>query len=369
MMPRNKDRYSIMSKPKILVTTAAGKTGFATATQLLEAEYPVRAFVRRRNARTMLLEKAGAELFIGDMANIAELNRALTGVQRAYFYAPPAPNMLFHAMAFAVAAQDAKLEVVVALSQWLSHSQHPSIATRETWLTDRILPWMPDVDSVIVNPGWFADNYMLVLEPIAQLGIMPMPLGNGLNPPPSNEDIARVIVGALTNPTPHIGKTYRPTGSKLLSPQEIAATYSKVLKRPVKYMNISEKMFLKAISAQGIPPFMKSQIRYYVEEYRRNAFGIGGVTNAVEEVGGRKPEDFETITRRYVAQRAEAKASLTNKLKAMWNFMQIILTPVPDLDKYEQNRHHPIIAKSAYAPDFHPWMDSHSSQGAFGTSF
>ena len=358
-----------MSNPKILVTTAAGKTGFATAIQLLEAGYPVRAFVHRRNARTIQLEKAGAELFIGDMANIADLNQALLGVQRAYFCAPPAPNMLFHGMAFAVAAQDAKLEVVVAMSQWLAHPQHPAIATRETWLTDRILPWMPDVDTVIINPGWFADNYMLVLEPIAQLGLMPLPLGDGLNPPPSNEDIARVIVGALTNPAPHIGKIYRPTGSKLLSPTEIAAIYAKVLKRPVKYMNISENMFLKAISAQGIPQFMRSQIRYYAEEYRRNAFGMGGVTNVVEEVAGRPPEDFETITRRYVSQRSETQASLENKLRAIWNFLKIVLTPAPDLDKYEQNRHHPIIAQSAYAPDFSSWLDTHNIEGAFGTGF
>ncbi|MDJ0717649.1 MAG: NmrA family NAD(P)-binding protein [Prochloraceae cyanobacterium] len=358
-----------MLKPKILVTTAAGKTGFATAMQLLEAEYPVRAFVRRRNARAMVLEQAGAELFMGDMANIADLNRSLIGVQRAYFCAPPAPNMLFHSMAFAVAAQDAKLEVVVGMSQWLSHPQHPAFATRETWLTDRILSWMPDVDSVIVNPGWFADNYMMVLEPIAQLGIMPLPLGEGLNPPPSNEDIARVIVGALTNPAPHIGKTYRPTGSQLLSPQEIAAIYSKVLKRPVKYTNISEKMFLKAISARGVSKFFQSQIRYYAEEYRRNAFGLGGVTNAVKEVAGREPEDFETITRRYVTQRAEAKLSLTNKLKAVRNFVQIILTPVPDLDKYERDYNYPAIAKSAYAPDFNSWMNTHSVEGAFGRSF
>ena len=355
-----------MSKPKILVTTAAGKTGFATAMQLLEAGYPVRAFVRRRHARAVYLENAGAELFIGDMANIADLNQALKGVQRAYFCAPPTPNMLFHAIAFAVAAQDAKLEVVVALSQWLSHPQHPSFATRETWLTDRILPWMPDVDSVIVNPGWFADNYMMVLEPIAQLGLMPMPLGEGLNPPPSNEDIARVIVGALTNPAPHVGKTYRPTGSRLLSPPEIAAIYAKVLKRPVKYMDISERMFLKAIKSQGVPEFFQSQVRYYVEEYRRNAFGMGGVTSAVEEVGGRPPEDFETITRRYVAQRPEAKASLANKLRAMWNFMQILLTSVPNLDRYERDRQHPLIDRSAYAPESESWMHSHSNQGAFG---
>ena len=356
-------------KPKILVMTAAGKIGFATAIQLLERGYPVRAFVRRRrDARSAALERAGAELFVGNMADSYDLNQALEGVQRAFFCAPPAPNMLFHGMAFAVAAQDAQLEVVVAMSQWLSHPQHPAVATRETWLTDRILPWMPDVDVVIVNPGWFADNYMMVLEPIAQLGLMPMPLGQGLNPPPSNGDIASVVVGALTNPAPHIGKIYRPTGPKNLSPEEIAATYAKVLRRPVKYLDISEKMFLKAIKSQGLPDFMQSQIRYYAEEYRRNAFAMGGPTNAVLEVGGRKPEDFETITRRYVTQRPEAKQSFPNKLLAVWNFMKILLTPMPDLDRHERNQNHPTVAESAYALEFDSWVASHGFEGAFGAA-
>ena len=355
-----------MFKPTILVTNATGKTGFATVKQLLEAEYPVRAFVRRRNNRAINLERLGAELFIGDLSNTADLNCALLGVQRAYLCIPPAPNVLFHIIPFVIAAADAQLEVVVMMSQWLAHPQHPAIATRGIWLTERILGLMSSVDTVLVNPGWFADNYMSALESIAQLGIMPMPLGEGLNAPPSNEDIARVVVGALTNPTLHIGKTYRPTGSQLLSPQDIAAIYAKVLNRPVKYLDISEKMFIKAMTAQGFSTFLQSQLRYYAEEYRRNAFGIGGVTQVVKEVGGQKPEDFETIVRRYVSQSAVVKPSLANKLKAIASFGKILLTPTPDLDKYEKSLNHPVISQAAYATDFSPWMDSHSMKGLLG---
>ncbi len=50
-----------MTKPKILVTSAAGKTGFATAKQLLEKEFPVRAFVRRSSPRAEMLRDGGAE--------------------------------------------------------------------------------------------------------------------------------------------------------------------------------------------------------------------------------------------------------------------------------------------------------------------
>ena len=39
------------ARPKILVTSATGKTGVPTTLQLLEKGFPVRAFVRRRDAR------------------------------------------------------------------------------------------------------------------------------------------------------------------------------------------------------------------------------------------------------------------------------------------------------------------------------
>ena len=42
-----------MIKPKILVTSATGKTGSAVVRQLLEKEYPLRAFVHL-NAALML---------------------------------------------------------------------------------------------------------------------------------------------------------------------------------------------------------------------------------------------------------------------------------------------------------------------------
>ena len=190
-------------KPKILVMGAAGKTGNAIAFQLLAKGFPVRAFVRRDDHRADKLREAGAEIFLGNLAEMTDLNQAMRGIQRAYFVAPFDPGQLYKSMAFALAAADAKLELVVGITQWLAQPQHPSVATRESYMTNRILSWMPGVDLVLVNPGWFAANYMALLEPIAQLGIFPMPLGEGRTAPVSNKDIARVVVGALTNPAPH----------------------------------------------------------------------------------------------------------------------------------------------------------------------
>jgi uncharacterized protein YbjT (DUF2867 family) len=357
------------SKPRILVTAAAGRIGSAVTRQLLEKGYPVTAFVRRDDQRSEALFEAGASIFVGDLIELDDLRQAMRGVQRAYFAAPWTPTQLHGAMNFAVAAEDAQLEVVAALTQWLAHPNHPSVATRQSYLTDRILSGMAKVDTVTVNTGWFADNYMGVLGTVAQLGIFPFRLGEGKTAPVSNEDIARVAVGALVDPNPHIGKYYRPTGPELLDPYQLAAIFAKVLGRPVKYQDLSEKMFLKAVKSMDLaPPFLTSNLRHYVEDYRRGSFEVGAPNDVVLEVGGSEPEDFATITRRYVAANPMTRPSVANKLRAVAQFMKILLTPAPDLSAYEEALNLPILRAPQFSVDDQSWRVTHALTGAFGTT-
>lgn len=354
-----------MTSAKILVTAAAGKTSFATAKQLLGKGYRVRALVRQHSNRSELLRQAGAEIFIGNMHDIRDVRKALDGVQRAYYCPPFSPNNLHTNMVFATAANEARLEVVTVLTQWFAHSTHPSLITREHWLSDEVMSWMPNVDVITVNPALFAENYFFVLAMIAQLGIMPLPLGDGasLNAPPSNEDIAQVVVGTLIDPGKHIGKSYRPTGPELLSVIDIAETFSKVLKRKVKYMDIPAKMFLKAGIAQGFPINQVAHLaHYYFEEHQRSALTVNAPNDTVIEIGGRAPEDFETITHRYCAERPEAIQTINNKLKAMQFFIKMLMTPAPEIDAYERQQDYPLIKEPDYSSASREWLASHDNQ-------
>ena len=268
-------------------------------------------------------------------------------------------------MIFATAATEARLETFTVMTQWFAHSTHPSAITREHWLTDQIMSWMPNVDVITINPALFADNYFYVLAMIAQLGIMPLPLGDGtsLNAPPSNEDIARVAVGTLIDPTPHIGKSYRPTGPKLLSVTDMAGIFARVLNRKVKYMEISPKMFLKAGIAQGLPINQVAHLaHYYFDEHQRSALTVNAPNDTVLEIGGRAPEDFETITRHYCAERPEAIQTFGNKLKAMQFFARMLMTPAPDMDAYEQQQDYPLIKNPDYSSDSDEWLTAHDQQ-------
>ncbi len=332
-----------MSTKKILVTAANGHTGFPAAKELLRLGFEVRAMVRNpKNPKAIELERLGAELFIGDLEDYRDNKKALEGQDRAYFCPPFGKNSLFKTIAFIIAAEEAKIEHVVYMSQWLLSQNHPSINTKEQWLGDQVVKMHRDVKYTFVNPGMFAFTYFFTVDMIAQLGIMPTSVkGEGLNPPPSEDDQGRVVAHILKDPEKHHGKTYRPTGPKIISQQDVADTFAKIFNRKVKIMEISEKMLLKSLKAGNYPIYDYSNIRYYLKDVAQNVFAYGGTTNVVKELTGKDPEDFETIARNYVSNMPEAKQTLGNKIKAILNFMKIFITKAPNMEAFEKQQYYP----------------------------
>lgn len=334
-----------MSRPKILVTAGAGRTGTPAALMLLQHGFPVRALVRRHGPRTEALTAAGAEVAVGDMFDYRDLRRALDGVQRAYHCPPFAPNLLHNAAVFALAAAEAKLEVVALLSQWHPNPSDPSFITREHWLANNLYRWMPSVDVVHVNPGLFAFVYLLGLPAIMHFGLLAAPFGEGLNAPPSNEDVGRVAAAVLMQPDAHIGRSYRPTGPELLDPVAVAAILSRVRGRKVAYRDVPFATFAKAAKAQGFPTFEISQLRHYAEALKGGTFALGAPTDHVQAVTGRAPESFETIARRYIADPTLIHPALRigGKGHALAFLLRMLATRAPDLDAFERSRQHPLL--------------------------
>ena len=61
-----------MNTSRILITSAAGKTGMAAALELLQRRFPVRALVRREDHRAQRLRDAGAEVVV--VASVEEVS-------------------------------------------------------------------------------------------------------------------------------------------------------------------------------------------------------------------------------------------------------------------------------------------------------
>jgi uncharacterized protein YbjT (DUF2867 family) len=205
--------------------------------------------------------------------------------------------MLHGASVFVSAAQcTPDLEHVVSLTHWLAHPSHPAPLTRQLWLASRMLGMLPNVGLTTVNPGFFADAYLQLISFAALLGIFPLPVdGESCNAPPSNEDIARVAVAALCDPHTHAGKTYRPTGPRLLSVNEMVNVMGLVLGTRVLHVKSPLWIVYRVVRSNGHSEMLLNSLRHYLKDHDLGAFAHGAPTNDVLEVTGQQPEEFEQL--------------------------------------------------------------------------
>ncbi|WP_160148842.1 NmrA family NAD(P)-binding protein [Amycolatopsis alkalitolerans] len=355
-----------MAQTRVLVTGATGRIGGAVAAQLLAQGVPTRALVHRDDERGARLRALGAEVVVADMADYQQVHAALGGVDRMFFNPPYHPHALDSAVAFAVAARRQGVQAVVALGQWLASPEHPSLMTRQHWLTGKLFALLPDTAHVAVDPGFFADNYMNLIPVAAQLGVLPMPAGAGRNAPPSNEDIARVVVGGLLDPGRHDGRAYRPTGPALLSAPEIAQAIGDALGRRVRHVDVSPSMFMRAVRVDAkrlrADLFFQSSLRHYLPEHALGTWAVGGVTTHVRDVAGVEPEDFPTIVRRYTTG-PRTRRTAGNFLRVLAESMVMAVVPMHRLDSFDRRQQHPRPAHPALSGESEFWSREHPERG------
>ncbi len=347
-----------MIKPRIIVTGATGKTGSVVVTELRKAGFPVRAIVRREDGRSVRLKAQGAEVVVTDMSDVERIADALREVQGAYYCPPFDPYMIQGAVAFAAAAKEARLEHIVGLTQWLASPSHPSLMTRQHWLVDRLFSMTPGVAHTVVNPGFFADAYLVTMGTAAHLGLFPWIFGNSRNAPPSNEDIARVAAAVLMNPARHAGKSYRPTGPELLGAEDMAHAIGRAVGRSVRVVPTPIWMFMKGARMLGMPVDLMRNVLYYVDDHKRGAFELGAPTTDVLDVTGRPAEDFETIARRYAAQ-PRNKRTLGNRLRKFGEFLIGPFSPGYNFDRYDSELRRPFPSDPQFAPESEIWGREH----------
>jgi NAD(P)H dehydrogenase (quinone) len=353
-----------MTTTRVLVTGATGRIGGAVTAQLLEKGVTTRAVVHRDDGRSARLRALGAEVIVADIFDIQQVQAAMDGVDRLYYNPPYHPHALDSAVAFAVAAQRSGVEAVVALGQWLASPEHPSLSTRQAWLTDKLFELLPDSVHVAVDPGFFADNYLQLVPLAAQLGVLPVPTGGRRNAPPSNEDIARVAVGALLDPHRHDGRSYRPTGPTMLSGAEIADAVGTALGRQVRHLEIPAWMFMRAVRQNakrlGADLFFESSLRHYLPEYALGTWEVGGPTTHVRDVAGVEPEDFLTIARHYTTG-PDAQRTASNLARQVWQFLLTGLVPMHRLDRFDRRQQHPQPAHPRLSGQSAVWRDEHTA--------
>jgi uncharacterized protein YbjT (DUF2867 family) len=352
----------MVTKPLILVTAATGKTGSAIVHELLARCERVRALVHRRDARSEALARAGAQIVPADMFDAGQMAAAMRGVQRAHYTPPFHPHTAQTLAAFLHAAEVNRIEAVTAMTQWLASPSHPALMTRDMWAVEQALPRLRGAAVTILNPGFFADNYLRTgFGMAAQLGLYANFLGDSRNAPPSNADMGRVAAAILADPARHDGQRYRITGPALIGVAEITAAFSAVLGRRVRAIPAPGWLLDKVAAWRGEPAYDVAAFQHYLEDHRQGAFAFGGPTSVVEQVTGRPAESFETTVRSYAA-RPEARRTARGFIAALGEFMLAPLWPGHDTARLERRLAIPDSGKPLYAMQDEAWKAARLAQ-------
>ena len=286
-----------MSKSLILVTGATGKTGSAVVRQLLDRGYPVRATVRKRDERADDLEALGAEVVVADFHDLRSMRGAMEGVGRVYFVYPPQGARLIEATTIAAtAARDAGVRGFVNMSQISAREDSDSPLARHHWLAEGILDWA-DVGAIHIRPTFFAEMlHILGAQTIAAEGKLYLPYGDERHAPAAADDIARVVVGLLTDPEPHVGERYVLTGPKNLTVAEMASVLSEELGTAVEYVDLPLDVWGDVISGvEGLNEFAVTHLKAVAVDHQNGIFG--GETDVVERIGGQPPQSLPDFIR------------------------------------------------------------------------
>ncbi|MEL7117502.1 MAG: NmrA family transcriptional regulator [Pseudomonadota bacterium] len=270
-----------MQNQPILVIGATGKTGSRVAAKLDALGLNVRRGSRRSEIPF-------------DWETPETWGPALDGVAAAYVtYFPDLafPGGVEKVGSLAALAKDLGVPRLVLLSGRGEHhaelgeaavqAAHPSVT--------------------IVRSTWFAQNFSegYLRDPILA-GVLPMPGGAIQDPIIDIDDVADVVVAALTDDK-HAGELYEVTGPRLMSWAEMATELSRAIGQPIHHVPISFEDFHANVAASG-GAFVADVFTAIARETLdgRNA----RVTDGVERALGRPPRDFAE----FAAKAAQAGA-------------------------------------------------------------
>lgn len=263
-----------MQDQPILVIGATGKTGHRVARRLEARGLPVR---RGSRSSATPFDWEAPETW-------APALRGVRAVYVTYFPDLAFPGAVEKLGSLCETVRDAGVEHLVLLSgRGEHHARLGEEVVRQS-----------GVDFTIVRAAWFAQNFSegYLRDPVLA-GVLPMPGGDIAEPIIDIDDIADVVVAALTEDG-HKGELYEVTGPRLMTFADMAAELSKATGHEIRHIPISFADFHQNIAHAG-GTFVADVFTAIARETLdgRNAHTADGVMRAL----GRAPRDFADFAR------------------------------------------------------------------------
>ena len=277
----HKDGYIAM----FLITGVTGKTGSEIARQLLAANAPVRVMARTEE-KGAAMKQLGAEVAVADFDDIASLDRALSGVEKALLVTPNGEHQLDRENAFTDACVRNGVKHIVNMSSMESVEGTTNPFTSMHVASEKHIR-ESGLDWTILKPSFFSQNFSNMAAVIKEKNMIALPIkGTASVAPTDVRDVAEVAVKVFTE-AEHAGQVYVMTCAELTTFAGVAETFSEVLGREIKYVEMPEEAFRERLKAGG---YSQWRIDGVCQEFHSISDGIiDHTTDTVQQLLGRPP--------------------------------------------------------------------------------
>jgi uncharacterized protein YbjT (DUF2867 family) len=276
---------------KILVTGATGHVGSELVKALSKRNAEVRVLVRKAGAAF----PDGVEVSIGDLLDPVSVRKAMTGVDKLYLLNAVTPDELTQGLIAYDLARRMELTHVVYHSVFRAEQfkDVPHFASKlaiEGALHQFAVPF------TIIRPNYFFQNDAQLKDPLTKAGIYPMPLGSVGISAVDIRDVAEAAAVALTSEG-HEGKTYNLNGPEALSGPKVAAIWSSLLGKEVRYPGEDMDAFEEQMRNQA-PSWSAFDIRMMFQGYLERGFAADeGDLEALTALLGHTPRRYQDFAR------------------------------------------------------------------------
>ena len=278
----------------IMVTGATGTIGKEVVKELRGMDARFRVVARDpKKARKLL---GDVQIVRGDLGDRGSLDAAFEGGTKLFLLGPGSPTQVADQHNAIEAAKAAGITHVVRSSAFVSDTESTVPLGRWHGQTDEELR-RSGLKWTILQPEAFMQNLLGSVGTIKQQGAIYGTSKDGKIAMIDARDIARVAAHALVD-SEHEGKTYVLTGPEAVDYAQVAETFSHVLGRPVKYVDLPPEQARLGMLGTGLPEWLVDILLGLSSIY---AAGRGAqVTDAVEHVGGAKPRTIAEFVRDHV---------------------------------------------------------------------
>jgi uncharacterized protein YbjT (DUF2867 family) len=222
-----------------VITGATGHTGSVTAETLLAQGKQVRVVVRDA-AKAERLKARGAEVFVADLSDQAALARAVRGAEGVFFLSPPdlgakdfiaERKQLTERQVRTFAAE--KVPHIVFLSSIAAHQPAGTGPILTAHNVEQQLR-SAGLAATFVRAAYFVENWGALVPAVKSDGVLPSFIpANQHIPMVSTADIGQELARALLD-GPRGVRVIELSGPTDPSPNDVAATFSRILGKPVQ---------------------------------------------------------------------------------------------------------------------------------------